>query len=487
MKKITAKHLNNEFEKRGINLSEKQVNQFIQFYDLLVKYNDEYDLSRLRNTRDIIEKHFIDSLYFTRYIDMPASLLDIGTGPGFPGIPLKIAFPDTEVILAEPRHKRVTFMEIVIEKLGLEKVSVYPHKVTDKSFFDVEAVVTRALEDADGTLTRVRHFLPAEGRILFMKGPGADQDLEDLSPENRDLYELEQNRPYTLPGSEHHRCLLVFRKKADTPEKTFPIMRNIEETNGQAITSTDNKTFKSLKKLTTPEGVRKNRQTLAAGHRIVKELFEKRMGEVHNCILLDGYREKDPMMLEFFEEIKGRGKLLILKKSLFNDLDQFGTGGPIASVDAPELPEWDLTDNEGLTLMIPFQDPANVGSVIRSAAGFGVNRIVLLREAANPFHPRSVRTSSGTVFSAPLFRGPSIRDLESLELNVPLIPLDHGGTDITEVNFPESFCLLPGIEGPGLPESLRAAAVSIPLEESVESLNAAVASSIALFAWRRQL
>lgn len=486
MQTITLSSLKKEFEKRDISLTEKMIEQFLRLYEMLVQYNDEYDLTRLRTTRDIIEKHFIDSLYFTRYIEMPASLVDIGTGPGFPGIPLKIAFPETEIILAEPRHRRVTFMEMVIKELQLENVTVYPHKVTDKSFFEVEGVITRALEDADGTLTRVRHFLPAGGKVLFMKGPGAEDDLANLSEKNRTLYSLDQDRGYTLPGSEHHRRLLVFTKMSDTPEKIFPIMRNIDETEGHAITSPDNKTYRALKKLTTTEGIRKNHQTLAAGHRIVSDLFKSHGGEVHTCIIRDGYREKNPEMLQNFEKMKDAGKLLVLKKSLFNDLDLYGTGGPLVSIDAPELPPWDEKDCDGVTLLIPFQDPSNVGSCIRSAAGFGVNRIVILREAATPWHPRSVRSSSGTVFSAPLYRGPSIRNFLERQMPVPLVALDRGGAGLEGFNFPPSFSLLPGMEGPGLPEELRASAVSIPLEETVESLNAAVAASIALFEWRRQ-
>jgi len=484
MKKITENQLNKEFKKRGIDLNDKQISQFVRLHELLVTYNEEYDLSRLKSNKDIIEKHFIDSLYFTRYIDMPKSLLDIGTGPGFPGIPLKIAFPDTHVILGEPRHKRVTFMEMVIKDLGLEKVEVYPHLVTDKSFFDVEAVVTRALEDAEGTLTRVSHFLPAGGRVFFMKGPGAEDDLKALSKENLDRYDLEQNRSYTL-RDDNDRCLLVFQKKSDTPAKLFPIMKNIEETAGQAITSGDNKTYKALKKLTTSEGIRKNRQTLASGHRIVKEIFENKLKEVNTCIIPDGYREEDPDMLRYFDELIKNKKFLVLKKGLYNDLDIFGTMGPIASIEAPELQQWEVTDNKGLTLMIPFQDPSNVGSVIRSAVGFGVARIVLLKEAANPYHPRALRTSSGSVFNAPLFRGPSIRDLADSDLPVPLVTLDRSGSDLGGFTFPEDCILLPGIEGPGLPDSLKSNAVSIPLDGPVESLNAAVAASVALFAWRQ--
>jgi tRNA G18 (ribose-2'-O)-methylase SpoU len=110
----------------------------------------------------------------------------------------------------------------------------------------------------------------------------------------------------------------------------------------------------------------------------------------------------------------------------------------------------------------------------------------MLREAVNPFHPRCVRASGGAVFGATLLRGPSIDELARLreEKGFELVALDRGGAPIAAYRFPKGFALLAGVEGPGLPDALRANAVSIPMEGGVESLNAAVAASIALYAWR---
>ncbi|MGL4369758.1 MAG: 16S rRNA (guanine(527)-N(7))-methyltransferase RsmG, partial [Spirochaetota bacterium] len=89
------------FEDSGIALTPEQTDLFWRFYELFDRYNDEYDLSRIKKFDDIIRKHFVDSALVAQMIDLPSPLLDIGTGAGFPGLPLKIMSPDTEIILAE--------------------------------------------------------------------------------------------------------------------------------------------------------------------------------------------------------------------------------------------------------------------------------------------------------------------------------------------------------------------------------------------------
>ena len=148
----------------------------------------------------------------------------------------------------------------------------------------------------------------------------------------------------------------------------------------------------------------------------------------------------------------------------------------------PPLESWDADPSApGCSLLIPFQDPETVGAVIRCAAAFNVARIVLLAESANPFHPKAIRASAGTVFSANIYEGPSLADLSD---DLPVVALATTGRPIAEFTFPESFCLLSGMEGPGLSTRWRKNAVAIPMAAGVESLNAAVATGIALYEWR---
>ena len=473
------------FRDAGFTLSSQQVDQFWIFYQMLVEKNEEYDLTRLTRFEDIITKHFIDCLYVARLTELPFPLVDIGTGAGFPGIPLKILHPDDDIILAEPRHKRVQFLNEVIDALELENIEVYPHLVTGHSFFQARGVITRALEATSETLQRVHHFLPPGGQVIFMKGPGVDNEPVDAGLDENFTTTLDSD--YTLPGTTHQRRLLVFSKISDGLKKTYRVMKEEAETEGLAITSADNKRFKLLKKLVSGDGIRKTGKTLVFGRKLISELWHERPQLCGSLLTYDGYTENDVSFMDIIDEFNRQHNFLVLKKALYNELDIFNTRIPLMEVTIPDIPEWDGTIEEGCTLLLPFQDPANTGAVIRSAVAFGITGIVLLAESANPYHPRSIRASGGTVFKADFYRGPSMGRLAEHVANLPVITLDRNGTPLGEVDFPGKFLLLPGMEGPGLPDELKHDAVSIPISEQVESLNAAVASSIFMYAWRNSL
>jgi 16S rRNA (guanine527-N7)-methyltransferase len=156
-------------------------------------------------------------------------------------------------------------------------------------------------------------------------------------------------------------------------------------------------------------------------------------------------------------------------------------------VSVPEIVPWSDDDPwpSGCTLFVPFQSPENVGAVIRSAAAFGVARVVLSREAAHPFHPRSSRAAGSALFQVPLLQGPLLEELQVK--NARLIALDTTGPELSEAPFPDRFGLVVGVEGPGLPHHLRKGERRrIATRPEVESLNAATAAAIALYVWARQ-
>lgn len=474
------------FQQSGLTLTGTQIDQFGSYYSLLQKHNDELDLTRLNRFEDIVIKHFIDCALVTRLCDLPSPLVDIGTGAGFPGIPLKIMKPDLRLILAEPRKKRAAFLAETVAALNLGNVEIYPHMVTEHSVFDVGGVITRALESVDDTLGRVAHFLPRGGRVIFMKGPAADEDIRKISPSHDADYEIELDRDYTLPGTQFGRRLLIFTKTSSARKTTYRILSQAGETPGIPISSPENATFREMKKLISSDGIKKIGKTLVSGKKQVHETITRHPGLCEALALFDGYAETDSGMNDCIGSFQRNRRLYIVKKSLFNEIDIFNTNGPVLEARTPEIPEWDRTAGEGCTLLIPFQDPSNVGTVIRSAVGFGVQHIVLLREAAHPFHPKSIRASGGAVFAARLSRGPSLAEFAQSvkEGNAPLLALDSGGAPIDGFVFPERFLLLAGIEGPGIPDTLKVNALSIPMSGDVESLNAAIAASIALYTWK---
>jgi tRNA G18 (ribose-2'-O)-methylase SpoU len=173
-----------------------------------------------------------------------------------------------------------------------------------------------------------------------------------------------------------------------------------------------------------------------------------------------------------------------LAPTLFLEIVVFGTRQPMLLVRIEPFSAWNSAVwPPGCTLFIPFQDPSNVGAVIRSAAAFGVSRLVVLKEGAHPFHHKSIKVAGSAIFRVPIFSGPSIRDLGGE--HSPIVTLSPAGQDIEKYTFPPSFGLLPGLEGPGLPTNVRHLdSLSIPMSGGVESLNAALATGIALYAWR---
>ncbi|MFC1669463.1 16S rRNA (guanine(527)-N(7))-methyltransferase RsmG [Spirochaetota bacterium] len=485
----TNRQIKKLFEKSGFNLNSTELKKFLMFYNLLIEYNDQFDLSRIKRFDDIIIKHFVDSIYIKKLVKLPSPIIDIGTGAGFPGIPLCVMDPHLKIILCEPRHRRVKFLKIAIEKLSLKNASVYPHKVTDKSFFEVNGVITRALEPADDTLTRVKHFMPANGQVILLKGPKADNDLQNLSDENQKEYDVASDIAYTIPETDYKRRLIIFNKLASKHKKTYKIFKDSKETMGTIITSTDNKKFKEFKKLTSMSGIKQYGKAIISGKKIITDLIndDSEYFARSSLIIFDGYIEDDNDFDKLITDFDKKGNLYILKKVLFNELDNYKTNKPLFIVHIPEITEWEENVEEGCNLVIPFQDPANVGAVIRSAVGFDIKNIILLKESANPFHPKSISASAGSVFKANFRKGPSIKDIYGIiEKNkLDFLLLDRGGADIHSYKFPRGFLLLPGLEGPGLQNMPKLNIISVPQSKNIESLNAAIATSIALYEWKK--
>src|SRR6516165_3989531 len=112
----------------GVILTPVQLDALWTYHGMLRAANSELNLTRIHNFENMVLKHYVDSLLVLRFVELPSPLLDLGSGPGLPGIPLKIARPEVRMILAEPRGARAAFLREVCEELGLEGVEVYPHK-----------------------------------------------------------------------------------------------------------------------------------------------------------------------------------------------------------------------------------------------------------------------------------------------------------------------------------------------------------------------
>ena len=471
-------------EECGLRLEESQYDALWAYHRLLREADAELNLTRIRNFENMVRKHYVDSLMVLKHVDLPSPLVDMGSGAGLPGVPLKIARPGVHLILAEPRGSRAKFLRHVCERLGFEGAEVHAGKIGPHFKRPVEGVISRAVASIPETLERVAYCLRPGGRMLFMKGPDCDGEIAEARATLGEAFRLIGDHADRIPGIEHDRRLVVFeRLDATVVSTTLPAG---DVPSGRAfrgsvkeVSSASNPSFRMARDLLNGRGVRKHDRALMSGARIVAEVVERYADRVEGWLTP---RDGDPPP----EAIGGTATWLRLDPALFRELDVSGTGGPLLLTRVPVFANWNPNDPwpDGCTLFIPFQDPENVGAVLRSAAAFSVARAVLLRESAHPFHPKATRAAGPSVFQVPLFHGPSIIDLN--DANAPLIPLATDGETIDGSPWPDRFGLLPGVEGPGLPESLRnhPGRRRVPIAEGVESLNAATATAVALFAWR---
>ena len=470
-----ARQLSKILRASGIPMSPAQTGQLWKYHQLLRQYNRELNLTRLHSFQSMVRKLYVDSIMPGRIIDLPSPLMDLGSGAGMPGIPLKIVNPKLEIILAESRRNRVEFLETVLKELGVKKITILGRSVSGSIDVPVNGIITRAVGTIRQTLERITGSLARGGLAIFMKGPECTEEIEEAVNRFGARFRLVGDHHYSLPNSSDNRRLVVF-ERLDSPAWARKAELEKEKL-VRLIESENNETFRNLKKLLSPRGIRKQLHALVFGQKQVSETLV-RLPE--KCVAWIGREDRDPP-----PDGAPRGLMWYqLARGLYEALDLFGTSYPILLVKIEEIAKWSPSDGlpEGCTLFVPFQDPENVGAVIRSAVALGAAGIILLAEAANPYHPKSVRASGGSVFKAGLREGPSIRDLPQ---DLPVVPLSKDGKRISDFKFPAKFGLLPGIEGPGLPERFRHAGVSIPISGEVESLNAVVATAIALFEWAK--
>lgn len=274
----------------------------------------------------------------------------------------------------------------------------------------------------------------------------------------------------------------------------------------KTIQSSHNPLFSQWRDCLRSKGIQKHGQFFVSGWRAVEETL-LRFPELARSLFVSTDMTQNPEALhdktefvdllsrarQLTERNHPRFSVIALAPALFNELDAAGTHSPLLLVKAPQLESFDLTQApEGLEIVAALGDPANLGALIRSAAAFGASRLILLREAASPFHPKAVRAASATTFLTPLFAGPSIDDYFTLAQKHATISLHMNGTPTTDFVWPKNARLLLGEEGRGIPIAERVLAsdnklnkfISISMRSEVESLNATVAASIALYSYQ---
>ncbi len=240
------------------------------------------------------------------------------------------------------------------------------------------------------------------------------------------------------------------------------------------ISSEQNPIFGELKKLLTSKGIHKQNKFLLWGEKFVAEILRDSPESVDTLILGPDH-----------EVFSGAPSTLELSSDLFTELDIFGTKTPFLVCRVPALNEMKPCAPVGLELLVAVSEPSNLGTIIRSAASFGVKKIILLKESASPFHPRAVRSSAGSVLKMQYEIGPSIEDL-SPKLLEQSLALDMKGENLSGFKWPKNSFLLVGEEGRGIPKNMKIRKIQIQTEPNIESLNAATAISIAMYSYYSQ-
>jgi 16S rRNA (guanine527-N7)-methyltransferase len=170
----------------GLNLAPEQIEQFLAYLDLLLKWNRKMNLTALRSPREIIIHHFLDSLLLLPYLPETENLLDLGSGAGFPGIPLKIARPGLTIDLVEATAKKASFLKEVVRRLGLSGTAVIPVFLGKSPMpFEPanpwEVFLSRGV-NLEVVLKAVEPYWGPSQRLLLMKGKDWEEEISGLAP-----------------------------------------------------------------------------------------------------------------------------------------------------------------------------------------------------------------------------------------------------------------------------------------------------------------
>lgn len=211
-------------QKININLSEDEIKKFFDYKEILIETNKSLNLTAITEDREVIIKHFIDSLTINKYITPGAKLIDVGTGAGFPGIPVKIIRSDIDVVLLDSLNKRLNFLNNVIDKLNLKDIKTLHGRAEEvgqnKDFrecFDISTA--RAVANLSTLSELCLPFVKVGGIFICMKG----NDISEVEEAKNAIEilggKIEQIENFKLPDSDIERNIIIIKKIKPTPNK----------------------------------------------------------------------------------------------------------------------------------------------------------------------------------------------------------------------------------------------------------------------------
>lgn len=215
----------------NISLSREQTEQFVLYFELLTDWNSRMNLTAITEWEEVVTKHFIDSLVLIKAVndlkEVPYSVIDVGTGAGFPGIPLKIVFPNLRITLLDSLNKRVNFLNEVIDSLGLSGIDAVHGRAEDfassekyRQQFDL--AVSRAVANMTVLSEFCIPFVKVGGRFISYKSEKVSEEISDSKKAFSILGgKLNKCVDMNLPDSDIFRSLVIVDKVKDTPLR-FP-------------------------------------------------------------------------------------------------------------------------------------------------------------------------------------------------------------------------------------------------------------------------
>lgn len=219
------------FKKNNIELNDIQLKQFKEYYSFLIEENGKFNLTAITNFEDVVLKHFIDSCYPYLYLKQNAKLIDVGSGAGFPGVPLKILRPDLEIILIDSLNKRVNFLNELISRLNLKNIKAIHSRAEDfaqKNRENFDYAVSRAVAMIPTLAEYLLPFVKIGGYALFYKSQNIEEELELGKKATSILGGFkEKDLSFSINGNKR---LIIFIKKIKNTPSLYPRSKNLPKT-----------------------------------------------------------------------------------------------------------------------------------------------------------------------------------------------------------------------------------------------------------------